>query len=165
MMHTDVSRAYFHAPARELKYVELPPEDCADGSEAWDLCGRLNVSLYGTRDAAQNWEMSLEEIEADLVVMAPEVRAKVQELFNVADRDGDGFLNFEEFAVYVRETAKNEEYDQEEFQEICVDLGSETDRGLTYEQFMKVVAQNWKMSLEGIEADLVVMRAVGAVGA
>ena len=32
-------------------YVKLPPEDESPG-----MCGRLNVSLYGTRDAASNWE-------------------------------------------------------------------------------------------------------------
>ena len=88
----------------------------------------------------------------------------MHELFNVVDRDGDGFVNFEEIASYFRETASGE-YDQDEFQKICDDLGAKTDRGLTNEQFMKLVAQDWQMSLEVIEADLVVMRAVGAVGA
>ena len=32
-------------------YVKLPPEDDEPGK-----CGKLNVSLYGTRDAASNWE-------------------------------------------------------------------------------------------------------------
>ena len=52
MMHTDISRAYFHAPSKEEKYVELP-------SEMWRSeypeYGRLSVSQYGTRDAAANW--------------------------------------------------------------------------------------------------------------
>ena len=47
----DVRRAYFHANARRLVFVNLPPEDYQEG-----VCGRLNKSLYGTRDAAQNWE-------------------------------------------------------------------------------------------------------------
>ena len=47
----DVRRAYFHAPARRTVFVKLPPEDHADG-----MCGRLKKALYGTRDAAQNWE-------------------------------------------------------------------------------------------------------------
>ena len=31
--------------------MELPPEDYEEG-----MCGRLLKSMYGTRDAAQNWE-------------------------------------------------------------------------------------------------------------
>ena len=33
-------------------YVELPPED-PDYDK--DLCGRLNVHMYGTRPAADGW--------------------------------------------------------------------------------------------------------------
>jgi len=47
----DVRRAYFHAPARRLVYVKLPPEEEQEG-----MCGKLMKALYGTRDAAQNWE-------------------------------------------------------------------------------------------------------------
>ena len=53
----DVRRAYFYAPARRDVYVELPPEDYQRGDE--DRCGKLKASLYGTRDAAQNWEEEL----------------------------------------------------------------------------------------------------------
>ena len=47
----DVRRAYFHAKARRKVYVRLPKEDHEDG-----MCGRLVKAMYGTRDAAQNWE-------------------------------------------------------------------------------------------------------------
>ena len=47
----DIRRAFFHAEARRKVYVELPEEDMETGK-----CGRLNKSMYGTRDAAQNWE-------------------------------------------------------------------------------------------------------------
>ena len=50
----DVRRAYFYAKARRKVYVELPEEDWEPGDE--DRCGLLRVSLYGTRDAAQNWD-------------------------------------------------------------------------------------------------------------
>ena len=50
----DVPRAYFHAPARGKVFVELAPEDFQLGDEY--MCGLLQYSLYGTRDAAQNWE-------------------------------------------------------------------------------------------------------------
>ena len=47
----DVSRAYLHAKSSRKMYVELPPEDAQEG-----MCGILDKSMYGTRDAAQNWE-------------------------------------------------------------------------------------------------------------
>ena len=50
----DVRRAYFYAPARRRVFVELPPEDYQPGDE--HICGLLQYSLYGTRDAAQNWK-------------------------------------------------------------------------------------------------------------
>ena len=46
----DVRKAYFYAPAKRPVYVHLPEEDAEPG-----MCGRLNVSMYGTRDAAANW--------------------------------------------------------------------------------------------------------------
>ena len=47
----DISRAYFNARTTDENpvYVELPPEDPDYGQ---DLCGRLNVHMYGTRPAA-----------------------------------------------------------------------------------------------------------------
>ena len=53
-MHIDVSRAYFHAPVCRRTYIELPEEDKMPGEET--MIGRLNASLYGTRDAQLNWE-------------------------------------------------------------------------------------------------------------
>ena len=38
--------------AREV-YIEIPPEDRQPGDE--NKIARLKMSLYGTRDAAQNW--------------------------------------------------------------------------------------------------------------
>jgi hypothetical protein len=48
----DVRRAYFHAKARREVYVDLPEEDAEPG-----MCGKLVMAMYGTRDAAQNWEI------------------------------------------------------------------------------------------------------------
>jgi len=50
----DISRAYFHARVEDANplYVELPPEDEDYGK---DLCGRLNVHMYGIRPAADGW--------------------------------------------------------------------------------------------------------------
>ena len=54
IMHIDVSRAYFHARAQKLVLVRLPVEDRI-GADAGKI-GLLKKSMYGTRDAASNWE-------------------------------------------------------------------------------------------------------------
>ena len=53
ILSVDVKRAYFYAPARRPIFIELPAEDRLPGDE--DKVAQLNLSLYGTRDAAQNW--------------------------------------------------------------------------------------------------------------
>ena len=55
LMYADVSRAYFYAKAVRPVYVKLPEEDLKPGDEG--KCGKLLMSMYGTRDAAQNWSM------------------------------------------------------------------------------------------------------------
>ena len=50
MMYADVSRAYFYARAVRPVYVKIPPEDTEEGDEA--RCGKLLMSMYGTRKAA-----------------------------------------------------------------------------------------------------------------
>ena len=64
MALVDWRRAYFYAPARRRVFVELPPEDLQPGDE--HMCGLLQYSLYGTRDAAQNWEEELTSTLSDL---------------------------------------------------------------------------------------------------
>ena len=49
----DIKRAYFYAPACRRLYIRLPEEDRMPGEE--DMVGELQLSLYGTRDAAMNW--------------------------------------------------------------------------------------------------------------
>ena len=51
LLFVDVKRAYFYAKARRDVYVKLPAEDWEEG-----MCGKLNKAMYGTRDAASNWE-------------------------------------------------------------------------------------------------------------
>ena len=57
-MLSDVKRAYLNAPATRELYVELPDED---PGKAKGLVGKLNLSLYGTRDAAANWQKCVSE--------------------------------------------------------------------------------------------------------
>ena len=49
----DIRQAYFHAKAKRLMYVVIPEEFCEPG-EFGKVCGRLNYSLYGIRDTANN---------------------------------------------------------------------------------------------------------------
>ena len=53
MMSIDVKRSYFYAFARRQIYIEIPIEDWEPGDE--HKVAKLNLSLYGTRDAALNW--------------------------------------------------------------------------------------------------------------
>ena len=57
-MVNDISRAYFYAPAKRNLFINLPKEDL---QAKHDEVGWLNVSLYGTRDAARSWQESLSE--------------------------------------------------------------------------------------------------------
>ena len=53
IMALDVARAYFYAPATRAIYIAIPREDRQPGDEGF--VAQLNLSLYGTRDAAKNW--------------------------------------------------------------------------------------------------------------
>jgi hypothetical protein len=53
----DVKKAYLYAKSRKPTYIKLPEEFGAPPG----MCGKLNVSLYGTRDAASNWEREYTE--------------------------------------------------------------------------------------------------------
>ena len=57
-MLNDVSRAFFEAPMQAGRNlcIELPAEDLSPGDRKRDLVGYLVQSLYGTRDAAANFQ-------------------------------------------------------------------------------------------------------------
>ena len=52
----DVARALFEAPAVRSVCIELPGEDRTSADRLADKVGHLQMSLYGTRDAAMNWQ-------------------------------------------------------------------------------------------------------------
>lgn len=54
IMTSDIKRAYFFAKARRFISIEIPIEDREDSDE--HMVGKRNLSLYGTRDAAHNWQ-------------------------------------------------------------------------------------------------------------
>ena len=56
LMVNDVSRAFFEAPAIRNVCVEIPAEDRDEADVRHDRVGHLQMSFYGTRDAAMNWQ-------------------------------------------------------------------------------------------------------------
>lgn len=52
-MINDVRRAYAYAEAIRNVCINLPVEDSKGGKS---MVGRLDLSLYGTRDAATTWQ-------------------------------------------------------------------------------------------------------------
>ena len=56
MMFNDVVRAYFEAPVGMEIRIELPQEEWAQEDGSQDLIGLLRKRLYGTRDAASNFQ-------------------------------------------------------------------------------------------------------------
>jgi len=56
IMINDVARAFFEAPAMRNICIEIPKEDVSEADKRHDKVGHLRMSLYGTRDAAMNWQ-------------------------------------------------------------------------------------------------------------
>ena len=56
VMINDIARAFFEAAAKRQVCIELPDEDKTASDKGKDLVGLLQMSLYGTRDAAKNWQ-------------------------------------------------------------------------------------------------------------
>ena len=56
IMINDVARAFFEAKATAKVCIELPEEDKTPEDVKNDNVGLLQMSLYGTRDAATNWQ-------------------------------------------------------------------------------------------------------------
>eukprot|EP00975_Prorocentrum_lima_P036486 7674339-Prorocentrum_lima.AAC.1 len=51
LMVLDATRAHVHSLATRRVFVKLCDLDASS-----DMCGLLEKSMYGTRDAAANWE-------------------------------------------------------------------------------------------------------------
>ena len=58
VMINDVRRAYFYAKAKRDIYIEVPTEDPESGP---NVLGKLELCLYGTRDAAKSWQDTLSD--------------------------------------------------------------------------------------------------------
>ena len=62
MLISDVSRAFFEAPATRLIAVTLPEEALTQEEIGTGLVGILKMSLYGTRDAAVNFQREVTKL-------------------------------------------------------------------------------------------------------
>ena len=93
-MIADVRRAYFHAKSTRLTYVKLPPEDVLPGEE--DMCGRLNYSMYRTRDAAANWS---EECSERLKSMGFTAGAATPCVYYHANRGLRAYVHGDDFVI------------------------------------------------------------------
>ena len=61
MLSNDVSPAYFcYPPTTGSIYISTPEEDWNHGDEA--MVARLNIFLYGTKDAAMDFVKSLTNV-------------------------------------------------------------------------------------------------------
>ena len=60
LMIMDVKRAFLHAPVTREIYIELPEE--AKSEHDGDVVGKLVKSMYGTRDAPQNWQAYVDNL-------------------------------------------------------------------------------------------------------
>ena len=56
----DVKRAFLYAPVTREVFIDLPAEALGPGEEG--MIGRLLKSMYGTRDAPQNWQAYMTEV-------------------------------------------------------------------------------------------------------
>ena len=64
IMVNDVARAFFEAPAIRNVCIEIPKEDLTEADMRHDKVGHLRMSVYGTRDAAMDWQ---EEVAKEMV--------------------------------------------------------------------------------------------------
>ena len=55
MHQFDVKTALLHSPIEEEVYMEQPQEIVKQGSDGEKLVCRMNKSIYGLKQAANNW--------------------------------------------------------------------------------------------------------------
>ena len=61
-MINDVARAFFEAPMKRMLCVELPTEALEGEETTEEYVGLLKMSLYGTRDAAANFQSEIKKL-------------------------------------------------------------------------------------------------------
>ena len=90
----DVSRAYFHVKAQRLVLVKLPAEDRSEKGKG--KIGLLKKSMYGTIDAANNWER---DWQGHLENWVYELGRSSRNLFQHKTRKTSGLTHGDDFVV------------------------------------------------------------------
>ena len=62
IMTNGVKRAYFYAQVRSEIFIEIPPEDRTAEDDEQDNVAQLQLSMYGTREAAVAWQSKVKEV-------------------------------------------------------------------------------------------------------
>ena len=96
LMINDVARAFFEAPAIRDICVEIPTEDLTPEDARHDKVGHLRMSLYGTRDAAMNWQ---EEVARELRKIAFQRGVYNPCLYYHQEKNLRTFLHGDDFAT------------------------------------------------------------------
>ncbi len=65
----DIKKAHLYAKGTRDVFIEIPPGDCTEG-----MCGKLNYTLHGTRDAAHNLEKECTGTLQDMVLWLGKLR-------------------------------------------------------------------------------------------
>lgn len=143
-MAIDVSRAYFYAESIRPVFIELPKEDRTPTDEG--LVGRLNLSLYGTRDAAQNWAVEYTrtlQAAGFIVGKASPCNFRHGTKDLIVTVHGDDFTSSgsEEDLVWLRDTLKKK------YEIKCTILGPEANHA----QEVKVLGRTLRWTEAGIE--------------
>ena len=96
IMINDVARAFFEAPATRNICIEIPKEDLSEADVRHDKVGHLRMSLYGTRDAAMNWQ---EEVAKEMRKLGFERGRYNPCLYYHRQRNLRTFLHGDDFAT------------------------------------------------------------------
>ena len=105
-MHIDVARAYFHAKAQRPVLIRLPVEDRM-GTDVGKV-GLMKKSMYGTRDAASNWERDWQE---HVRILGFQLGLSSKNLFHHKENRVSGLTHGDDF-VFTRPTKKLMEFER-----------------------------------------------------
>ena len=62
MMSSGVNQAYFYTEAQYDICIEIPNEDRVPEDDTNDIIAKLNLSMYGTREAASAWQAKVSDV-------------------------------------------------------------------------------------------------------